>query len=240
VANRTDRPRDIEARFRVDGKEAELWHPDTGEMEPASYSIENKLTTVPLHLDVRESVFVVLRKPAASPSREVPKPVFSRLATIEAPWRVSFQPELGAPPSIEMPKLQSWTENPDPGVKFFSGTATYTQTMPAPGSWFGKGDRIWLDLGNVRDIAEISINGKPFGTLWKPPYRIDVTNAIKAGPNQLEIKVTNQWSNRIAGDAAGGPRILSGGGGRGFGRGARGPADSGLLGPVTLISSSKP
>jgi hypothetical protein len=240
VANRTDRPRDIEARFRVDGKEAELWHPDTGEMEPASYSIENKLTTVPLHLDVRESVFVVLRKPAASPSREVPKPVFSKLATIEAPWRVSFQPELGAPPSIEMPKLQSWTENPDPGVKFFSGTATYTQTMPAPGSWFGKGDRIWLDLGNVRDIAEISINGKPFGTLWKPPYRIDVTNAIKAGPNQLEIKVTNQWSNRIAGDAAGGPRILSGGGGRGFGRGARGPADSGLLGPVTLISSSKP
>ena len=111
--------------------------------------------------------------------------------------------------------------------------------MQMPASWFTPGNKLILDLGDVGDIAEVSVNGKSLGTLWKPPYRIDATSALRAGANQLEIKVTNEWSNRIAGDARGGQRVLSGGGGGRGGRGGgRGLAPSGLIGPVTVVSQT--
>jgi len=264
VANHTDAPADISARFRVSGKEAELWHPDTGATEPAEYSITGDLTTVPLHLGERESVFVVFRNKASTPSRTLPKTVISSVATVDGPWAVTFQPNLGAPASIQLDKLESWTVNKDPGVKYFSGTATYTQTLHAPDSWFKPGAKLWLDLGNAGDIAEITVNGKDLGIFWKLPYKVDVTDALKPGDNALEIKVTNTWTNRIAGDRATTKPVLAqaAGGGRGFGgggpgagaRGARGGGargggagrggaggglpDSGLLGPVTVESSS--
>jgi hypothetical protein len=240
VANRTDSRQEVPARFRVDGKEAELWHPDTGAIEPADYRIANGRTIVPLRLDQRESVFVVFRKPAAAPQRVLPAVATTTLAAIAGPWNVAFQPNLGAPEKIELAKLESWTANADNGVKYFSGTATYTKTIEAQQAWFGPGAKLVLDLGSVRDIAEVAVNGKAVGTLWKPPYVIDVTEAIKPGANQLEIKVTNEWNNRIAGDTAvgrsGGTRVLPGGGG-GFSFGpAPSPADSGLLGPVNVLS----
>jgi hypothetical protein len=101
-----------------------------------------------------------------------------------------------------------------------------------------------LDLGRVRDIAEVVVNGKSVATVWTPPFRVDITDAVKAGDNQVQIKVTNEWTNRIAGDAANPEqRVLSGGGrrgGRGFGGrgGAAGPPESGLIGPVTVLAES--
>ena len=101
-----------------------------------------------------------------------------------------------------------------------------------------------LDLGRVGDIAEVSINGKLAGELWKPPYRIDVTASLKPGDNQLEIKVTNEWTNRQIGDRSVPPekRVLAAAGGRGGGGGAFGRvqtlADAGLLGPVNVLSIS--
>src|SRR5207342_3337277 len=92
--------------------------------------------------------------------------------------------------------LQPWTASDDPGVKYFSGTATYTTSFQAPNS----GAKTMLDLGTVNDIAEVSINGKSLGVLWKPPYQVDATGALKPGENELQIKVTNEWTNRIAGD----------------------------------------
>jgi hypothetical protein len=244
VANRTDRSQDIQARFRVAGKEAELWHPDIGAMEPADYSIANNLTTVPLHLAERESVFVVFRKAAASPSRTLPPQVHKTLATVNGPWDVGFPPNLGAPEKIQLTCLESWTANTDEGVKYFSGTATYTKTLQAPQNWFQAGAKLSLDLGAVNDIAEVSVNGKPLATLWKPPYVVGLTDALKPGENQLEIKVTNEWTNRQIGDQvappdkkvlvppAGGVR----GGMGGFGGGNQAPPQSGLLGPVTVCS----
>ncbi len=242
VANRTDRPQHIQARFRVTGKEAELWYPDTGEIEPAEYSIANDLTTVPLHLAQRESVFVVFRRATAVPSRMLPPQVTTPVATLDGPWDITFPPNLGAPEKVQLAKLESWTANADEGVKYFSGTATYTKTIQAPPSWFRTGAKLSLDLGKVSDIAEVSLNGKTLGTLWKEPYQVDATGALKPGANQLEIKVTNQWTNRIAGDRAApaDKKVLSGGGGfGGFGFGRRGQIlpESGLLGPVTLNST---
>ncbi|HVT88529.1 MAG TPA: glycosyl hydrolase [Tepidisphaeraceae bacterium] len=244
VANRRDKTQDIQARFRVDGKEAEIFHPDTGIIEPAGYSIENGRTTVPLHLDERESVFVVFRHPTTTLVRNLPIPAENTVATLVGPWAVTFPPNWGAPPSVQLDKLASWNSNSDEGVKYFSGTATYTQHLPSQPNWFGQGNKLWLDLGKVGDIAEVSINGKMVGTLWKPPYRIDVTDSLKPGDNQLQIKITNEWSNRIAGDRGAPPekRILAqargrAGGGGGFGRGfGATPPESGLIGPVTLVS----
>ncbi len=122
------------------------------------------------------------------------------LATVQGPWALSFPPNWGAPASVQLSQLVSWTESNVPGVKYFSGTATYSKQLAAPRAWFQSGRRIVLDLGTVRDIAEVEVNGKPAGMVWAPPYRVDVTSELKPGANQLTIEVTDEWTNRIVGD----------------------------------------
>jgi hypothetical protein len=240
VANLTDRAQAFDARFRVRGKEAELWHPDTGEIEPTGYASAGDRTIVPLHLDERELVFVVFRKAAAAPSRISAPDNIARLADLTGPWEVSFAPNLGAPAKLQFPELRSWTENTDEGVKYFSGTAIYTKVIEASKSWFNPGAKLLLDLGNVRDLAEVSVNGQAVALLWKPPYRMDVTRALQPGKNSLEIKVTNQWTNRLIGDRLALPekRVLAAAGAAPGPMGAMNQAlpASGLIGPVTLIS----
>jgi len=200
VANQRDRAEHVQTSYRVDGKDAEIWNPDTGTIEPAGYTIENGRTTVPLHLDPYESVSVVFRHKAATPSRKLPHPVMTDLMSIGGPWEVSFPAKWGAPPKITLDSLISWTAYPSDGVKYFSGTATYMKDIDAPRDEFPAGSKIILDLGKVREIAEVSVNGKPLGILWKPPFESDVTKLLTAGKNHLEIKVTNLWPNRIIGD----------------------------------------
>src|SRR5437667_247602 len=139
VDNRGNRVEEVETTYRVQGKAAEIWHPDTGAIEPASYRVDDYQTTVSLRLDPYETVFVVFRKPARERSRTVPRAVEMPLATIEGPWPVRFQPDRGAPPQITFDRLQSWSENADAGVKYFSGTGTYTKTIQAPPGWFTPG-----------------------------------------------------------------------------------------------------
>jgi len=224
-------------RFRVSGKEAELWHPDTGAIEQADFSIADGLTTVPLNVSPRESVFVVFRRTTTSLSRTQPRAKTTTLATVTGPWGINFPANFGAPPTIQLEQLQSWTENANEGVKYFSGTAIYSRTIQAPRAWFRSGAQIQLDLGTVADLAEVSINGQGLGILWKQPYVVDATKVLKPGNNQLEIKVTNEWTNRIIGDRAGPPekRVLS----DVPARGTFGPpptvAPSGLLGPVRIL-----
>ncbi|PYQ18267.1 MAG: hypothetical protein DMF79_15485 [Acidobacteria bacterium] len=201
VANQKDRAEDVVATFRVEGRQAELWHPDTGVLEPASYRIEGGRTTVPLSLEPNGSVFVVFRAPASTASRTLTRPVSAALATVSGPWTVSFPPNWGAPPQVRLDGLASWTASADAGVKYFSGTATYAKEIQALPAWFKPGAHVVLDLGSVREIAEVSVNGKAVGgILWKAPFDADVTDVLKPGANRLEIKVTNLWPNRMIGD----------------------------------------
>jgi hypothetical protein len=124
----------------------------------------------------------------------------TKLAELEGPWQVTFQPERGAPPSITLDKLASWSANSDPGVRYFSGTGTYTKTIDAPPAWFTKDSRVWIDLGDVRNLADVEVNGKSLGVVWHSPYRVDVTSILKPGSNTLTVKVTNAWVNRLIGD----------------------------------------
>lgn len=125
----------------------------------------------------------------------VPKPL-----QLTGPWTLRFPPNWGAPESITLPSLISWAEHPDKGVKYFSGTATYQRSFTIPTGLVSKPYKLILDMGTVKHIASVSVNGKLVGVLWKPPFRIEVTNALRAGENKLEIKVTNLWPNRMIGD----------------------------------------
>jgi hypothetical protein len=244
IANVTDQPRNFDARFRVSGREAEIWHPASGKIEPASFTQQDGRTIVPLRLTERDAVFVVFRRPSTVPTRTVPAPITTNLATVEGPWEIAFQSGLGAPGSIRLPALTSWTENSNPGVKYFSGTATYTKIVQAPREWFRPNARLLIDLGDVRDLAEVSVNGTDLGDAWHAPFQVDVTDVLKAGRNQIEIRVTNQWTNRLIGDASlpEDEKVLDAGGVRvgGFRRGTPEPSPAGLLGPVTFFSRSRP
>jgi hypothetical protein len=119
---------------------------------------------------------------------------------LSGPWEVRFPPKWGAPEHVTLEKLISWSEHSDPGVKYFSGMATYTKTFDVPHDMPGKDRRLYLDLGKVQVMAEVKLNGNDLGVLWKPPYRVDVTDILKTGENALELKVANLWVNRMLGD----------------------------------------
>ena len=124
-------------------------------------------------------------------------------------------------------------------MKYFSGTATYAKSVQASREWFAPDRAVFLDLGQVGDIAEVSVNGRALGQLWKAPYRVDVSAVLRPGDNQLEIKVTNEWKNRIAGDRllpAGRKILAAPAGGRGGPGGQLPVPESGLIGPVTIQS----
>ncbi len=200
VDNRSDRAEKLDATFRVTGKAPELWRAETGSMKPATYTTEAGRTTVPLTLEPWGTVFVVFRKPSSAPAFTAPALTETQLATVSGPWAISFQPGRGAPESITLDQLASWTTNADPGVKYFSGVGTYTQTINAPADWFAHGAQVWIDLGNVKDLAAVEVNGKPLGTVWHQPFRVDATAALHPGVNKLTVKVTNLWPNRMIGD----------------------------------------
>ena len=127
--------------------------------------------------------------------RNVPSP-----QEISGAWDLSFPPNWGAPDKVTLDKLMSWADSTDSGVKYFSGTATYAKEIEIPAADFGAGKSLALDLGRVKNLAEVWLNGKPLGILWKPPFRADITGAAQPGKNKLEIKVTNLWPNRLIGD----------------------------------------
>jgi beta-galactosidase/beta-glucuronidase len=133
-------------------------------------------------------------------SRTIPVPQQKVLGTVEGPWTVSFQENRGAPAQAIFETLTPWNENPDKGIKYFSGIGTYSKTIDVPAEWIGNGARLWLDLGVVKDLAEVFVNGKSQGIIWKAPFKVDITNALQQGENDLEIRVTNLWVNRLIGD----------------------------------------
>jgi hypothetical protein len=211
VDNRGDRAESVDATFRVEGKAPELWDAATGVAQPASYRTANGRTTIPLHLDPFGTVFVVFRKPAAAPSLELAEPAETPVPNVadelNRNWSVAFQTGKGAPETIanypaaiQFDRLTSWSDNSNAGVKYYSGTATYTKSIEIPADAIGPDARLWLDLGDVKDVASVTVNGRDLGVLWKAPYKVDVTGVLTAGENQLTIKVTNLWVNRMIGD----------------------------------------
>ncbi len=209
VANRTNQAAAVTVAFRVSGKAPELWNPVTGEHKFAvAYEEKDGRTLVPLDFDPCGSWFVVFRAPAlAHPAKaRSNSATLNPIQELSGPWTVHFDPKWGGPESAQFDQLMSWTTRPEPGIKYYSGTATYEKTFDlppqTPDAPAMRDQTLYLDLGNVRELAEVKVNGKSCGITWSPPFRVDITGAAKPGANKLEIEVVNFWPNRIIGDAS--------------------------------------
>lgn len=197
VANRSDRRISDKCFFRIKDYTPELWDPMTGKTRVLpKYSATEEGLEIPLVFEPHESYFIVFRKKATATdglnfsSQE-------KIASLDVPWDVSFDPKWGGPENIRFEQLIDWTQHPDEGIKYYSGTAVYKQTFDLPEKPDGK---LFLHLGTVKNMARIRINGKEVGTVWTSPWQIDITDYIRTRNNQLEIEVVNLWPNRLIGD----------------------------------------
>ncbi|GAB4135221.1 MAG: hypothetical protein Kow0040_19900 [Thermogutta sp.] len=206
VANRGTAEEHITATFRVSGKAPELWDAVTGRRSFADvYSEKDGRTAVSLNLPPCGSVFVVFREPAAGhpPESGTQTPRRRVLREIAGPWQVTFDPQWGGPGTVTFEKLDGWTEHSEPGIRYYAGTAIYENAFEVPDAWMTAGEgRVWLDLGSVRELAEVFVNDRSCGIVWAPPFRVDIGGAIRSGKNRLRIEVVNFWPNRIIGDAS--------------------------------------
>ena len=207
-------PKKVVCSFRVSGKTPELWDPVSGETclvdETLFHVTPAGRTEVTLDCPPAHSVFVVFRsrKQGSVPNCSA-GPVPSGSVPLEGVWDVRFR-EPGAERDVataKYPVLESWTKSENEDIRYFSGTARYFNkfSIPSHGACL-HGKRVLLDLGEVRDIAEVTVNGRAYPALWKPPYQVDITDSLagRADPNapiDLEVKVTNLWPNRLIGDA---------------------------------------
>lgn len=202
LSNQKDEPVTATVSFRVKGLRPELWHADSGEILPATkWSANADRTDMELTFDSAGSVFVVFRQPLnGEPVRPAPVDAISSVLPVEGPWELSFPPNSGAPEAVTLDTLTSWADHPEPGVKYFSGTATYVKEINVTAEFLATSDRVTIDLGNVQNIATVRVNDRSFPALWKPPFRSDVSGALRLGKNRIEIRVTNLWPNRLIGD----------------------------------------
>jgi hypothetical protein len=227
VTNRRDRAQDVVATFRVAGLDAEIWDAVTGRRVRAAETETDGRSVLALALPAYGSAFVIFRKHGTAVAAAAAP---AQLKTLQGPWTITFQPGRGAPTRPMQTALGSWSGNADPGIRYFSGTATYRTTFELPKS----AGRLVLDLGAAREVAEVTLNGKNLGTAWTAPFALDITRAARPGRNRLTVRVSNLWVNRLIGDAQ------PGGGGK-FTfttiptyRADAPLRDSGLIGPVTI------
>ena len=187
--------------FRQSGKFPELWDPSSGvQLKVKNFTEENGVITVQLNLPPAASVFVVFTDKERKDLRTyVPSEVLKE-EKLSGPWKVTFPEGWGAPSEISLDKLISWTDSDIDGVKYFSGTATYNKPVNINAELLEEGSRVSIDLGDVRDVAEVYLNGQSAGILWKKPYSLDITDLIRPGENQLKIEIVNMWVNRLTGD----------------------------------------
>jgi len=213
VANRATNAVSARCTFRIAGKAPELWDAVSGTHRIAKvYEERDGRMTLPLDFAPCGSQFVVFREKASGGQDSGAAGHGSHVAgrkpsetsvvcTLSGPWQVTFDPKWGGPEkAVTFKDLSDWTDQPDPGIKYYSGTAVYRKTIDLPLSAFCPPTSLFLDLGAVRELAEVSVNGKPCGIVWSPPFRVDIMEAVKPGTNEVEIRAVNFWYNRVAGD----------------------------------------
>ncbi|MDR2285948.1 MAG: glycoside hydrolase family 2 [Prevotellaceae bacterium] len=204
IANRSEKTVSISPEFRIAGQQPELWNPINGERRvlPA-FELKDKSTVVPLQLEPYESAFIVFSgngKPQSSDIKtniQTPETV----TDITTQWSVTFESDKtkrGPAEPVIFNKLQSWTQNSDERIRYFSGTAVYSNTFTLDNKLTGD---IYIDLGKVCNMAKVKINGQYAGGVWTYPYRVNITDIVKQGENTVEVEVVNTWVNRLIGDS---------------------------------------
>lgn len=201
LSNQDNRALTMDVAFRVTGKQPELWDPVTGVIRKLpAFRQEEKTTVVPMRLDKNECVFVVFREkgePSATTlEANYPAPLRTQEATGE--WNVTFESAFKTPSPVRMATLDNLSDNANDSIRYFSGTATYTTSVNLDRA--GRGEHMFMAFDNVGTMAKVYINGKYAGGVWTAPYRLDVTDFVKDGRNDVKVEVVNTWVNRIVGD----------------------------------------
>ena len=245
VANRSDRQVQAACVFRVAGRAPELWDPQTGAVRALpDFSTAQGRTTIPLRFEAFESFFVVFPKTGAVAARPVTARAnfadFAAVGTLDGAWEVSFDPALGGPEQVRFETLVDWTSRPEPGIRYYSGIATYRKTFDLPKSQpSALRPEIHLDLGTIQVMARVRVNGRECGVAWTAPWRVDLSGAVRNTGNTLEIEVANLWPNRMIGDAGSPDKTYTQTTYRPYEAGHPLLA-SGLLGPVRLMEPKIP
>lgn len=200
VSNKTHEAITETVEFRTTNIRVEYWDPVSAQQfKITDAKMNGGITKVNVSLPAYGSAFVVFTKVDRTlepyhPSTDI------QTTAIESPWNLSFPEHWGAPPSVELGKLISWTEHEEKGIHYFSGTATYKNIFTVSKEAIDGKQAINVNLGEVYDLAEIRVNGKSAGILWTQPYRQNVQDLVQEGENSLEVQVTNLWVNRLIGD----------------------------------------
>jgi hypothetical protein len=201
ISNQQALNRTVNLSLRVAGGAPELWDPLTGETKQVRGVSKSGRTNVSLNLAANGSAFIVFRNVGPNAKlAEVKKLSFKTVQTF-ANWQVQFNPKAGGTANaVKVDQPFDWSRSANDSIRYYSGTAVYSRTF----NWKGakSAGKLYLDLGNVANMAEVYVNGINCGTAWTFPYRVDVSQAIKPGENRLIIKVTNTWANRLMGDHA--------------------------------------
>jgi hypothetical protein len=205
VSNQTRQQQKIKARFRISGKQPELWDALTGEIREArAFTQKDGLTTVPLVLEAYGSIMVVFNDNISASQQGAATGNYQELSIlkeISGEWKVIFDTTWGGPASVSFPELIDWSQHTDERIKYYSGSAVYHKTFDLAHE-VQKDKKYFLELGSVKDvgIAEVTINGKHKGIVWTSPFRVGISGELQQGVNALEIRVLNSWYNRVAGD----------------------------------------
>ena len=205
VSNRTSQALNTVCRFRVSNGTPELWNPLTGETRLLkNFSRQDGTTSLPLRLEKNQSYFVVfnleINSSAATIKPTADFPGQRTLKSMDGPWTLTFDTQWGGPGEVQFEKLEDWAQRPEEGIKYYSGTVEYRKTFILKKEEIASGHPLWIDLGEVNCMAQVSLNGIDLGTLWTAPWRVEIKNSAKEGANLLEIKVVNLWPNRLIGD----------------------------------------
>ncbi len=206
ISNKTNAVVKANCSFRVSNGLPELWNPMTGETrELPDFEIKNGQIQIPLQFEAYESYFIVFnqnRKSKPANSTELKNFAQPRvLFEVNNLWKLSFDPKWGGPENVVFDSLVDWTSRTEEGIKYYSGIATYHRTINIPKDVVSdKNTEIFLDLGEVNNLARVRINGKDLGVVWTDPFRVKITEVVVAGENQIGIEVANLWPNRLIGD----------------------------------------
>jgi hypothetical protein len=200
VRNRQNTPFAGKARFRVKGRQPELWDPVTGRMQDAPvWTMTADGVEVELEFERYGSTFVVFRRPAKSQSASRPRAAGLPLAVaIDGEWVVDFD---GGPQGLRTRQLASWAKHENEGIRHFAGSAKYRTRFTIPAGWRSRAGSVRIDLGDLWTVGEVWLNGRALGVAWARPFAVDATSALRDGENELVVEVTNTWHNRLVGDA---------------------------------------
>ncbi|MFD2163862.1 glycosyl hydrolase [Paradesertivirga mongoliensis] len=196
ISNQEEKERELDFSFRRESNVIEVFDPVSNRKWKASdFKFSGNRTVLPLKLAANGSLFVIFKKASKGPEakRTANWIEFETVGPVTGTWDVEFHDISGG--KREFKDLSDWSTHADSAIKYYSGTATYQKEIKVKSK-----KPVWLDLGEVANLAEVKVNGISCGIVWTPPYRVDISKALKKGTNLISVEVTNTWANRLMGD----------------------------------------